>query len=40
VKTQVYNGTASVTANTSTSINDEFLRMTMSAVPFGSNLLL
>lgn len=40
VKTEVYNGTSGVTANTSTSINDEFLRMTMSAVPFGSNVLL
>ncbi len=28
------------TTNSTTSINDEFLRMTMSAVPFGSNVLL
>lgn len=28
------------TTNSTTSINDEFLRMTMSAVPFGSHVLL
>jgi hypothetical protein len=40
VQTSVVSTTGEGNTTSSSAINDQFLRMTMSAVPFGSNLLL